>query len=65
MKNNNIEGVKMKNDKINDISKKLQNLVKDRKTPIVVYKQGTTKRRSPTASSGGFGSDGYSYYDQD
>ena len=36
-----------KNKKI-DVTKKLRNLVKDRKTPIVVTKQGSIKHRKNT-----------------
>jgi len=45
---------------MNKITKKLQNLVKDRKTPVVVIKQGSIKpvRRNTTSSS----YESYSYY---
>ena len=47
-----------KNEK-NDMTKKLQTLVKHRKTPIVVTKQGTVKIRS--RSSDGESVESYSY----
>ena len=36
----------MEKNKTKNATKKLQNLVKERKTPIVVTKQGSIKRRS-------------------
>jgi hypothetical protein len=47
-----------KNKKI-DMTKKLQTLVKHRKTPIVIIKQGTVKTRS--RSSDGESIESYSY----
>ena len=60
-----IEGrKKMKNDKLSKNTKKLQTLVKTRKTSVVVYEHGKLKRTSKTLGSGGsYSGDGYSYYD--
>ena len=41
----------MEKNKTKNVTKKLQNLVKDRKTPIVVTKQGTKKPRYSSGES--------------
>jgi len=54
----------MKNNKLSKNTKKLQTLVKARKTSVVVYEHGKLKRTSTTSGSGGdYSSGGSSYYD--
>jgi len=55
-------GVKMGKNKIIDMTKKLQNLVKVRKTPIVVTKQGSIKNKTRNADSSSIESYSYSNY---
>lgn len=55
----------MKNNKLNKNTKKLQDLVKARKTSVVVYKQGTLKRTSAIAGDKSYGTEGYSYYEDE
>jgi len=50
----------MERNKKNDMTKKLKNLVKNRKTPIVIIKQGTVKVRSRSSSNEGLESYSYS-----
>ena len=57
-----IVGVKMGKNKTIDMTKKLQNLVKVRKTPIVVTKQGSIKNKSKNSSSSSIESYSYSSY---
>ena len=45
------EGLNMERNKKIDMTKKLKNLVKNRKTPIVIIKQGTIRIRSRSSSS--------------
>ena len=52
----------MGKNKTNDMTKKLQNLVKVRKTPIVVTKQGSIKYKSRNSSSSSIESYSYSNY---
>jgi hypothetical protein len=47
--------------RMNDITKKLQSLVKNRKTPPVVIKKGTVKVNTSASSSSG---DSYSSYEE-
>ena len=53
------EGLNMEKNKKIDMTKKLQTLVKHRKTPVVVIKQGSVKIRSRT--SNGESIESYSY----
>ena len=46
-----VVGVKMGKNKTIDMTKKLQNLVKVRKTPVVVTKQGSIKNKSKNSHS--------------
>jgi hypothetical protein len=55
-------GVKMGKNKTIDMTKKLQNLVKVRKTPIVVTKQGSIKNKTRNANSSSIESYSYSNY---
>ncbi len=55
-------GVKMGKSKTIDMTKKLQNLVKVRKTPIVVTKQGSIKSKSRNSNSSSIESYSYSSY---
>ena len=50
----------MEKNKKNDMTKKLQTLVKHRKTPIVIIKQGTVKIRSRSSSDKSMESYSYS-----
>ena len=45
------EGLNMERNKKIDMTKKLKDLVKNRKTPIVIIKQGTVRIRSRSSSS--------------
>jgi hypothetical protein len=54
--------VKMGKSKTIDMTKKLQNLVKVRKTPIVVTKQGSIKYKSRNSKSSSIESYSYSSY---
>ena len=45
------EGLNMERNKKIDMTKKLKNLVKNRKTPIVIIKQGTIRIRSRSSDS--------------
>jgi hypothetical protein len=53
------EGLSMERNKKIDMTKKLKDLVKNRKTPIVIIKQGTVRVRS--RSSSGESLESYSY----
>ena len=53
------EGLNMERNKKIDMTKKLKDLVKNRKTPIVIIKQGTVRVRS--RSSSGESLESYSY----
>jgi hypothetical protein len=55
-------GVKMAKNKTIDMTKKLQNLVKFRKTPIVVTKQGSIKNKTRNSNSSSIESYSYSSY---
>jgi hypothetical protein len=55
-------GVKMGKNKTIDMTKKLQNLVKVRKTPVVVTKQGSIKNKSKNSHSSSIESYSYSNY---
>jgi len=55
-------GVKMGKNKTIDMTKKLQNLVKVRKTPIVVTKQGSIKYKTRNSNSSSIESYSYSNY---
>jgi hypothetical protein len=55
-------GVKMGKNKTIDMTKKLQNLLKVRKTPIVVIKQGSIKNKSRNSRSSSVESYSYSSY---
>jgi hypothetical protein len=55
-------GVKMGKSKTIDMTKKLKNLVKVRKTPIVVTKQGSIKNKSRNSNSSSIESYSYSNY---
>jgi len=55
-------GVKMVKNQTNDMTKKLQNLLKVRKTPIVVTKQGSIKNKSRNSKSPSIESYSYSSY---
>jgi len=55
-------GVKMGKNKTIDMTKKLQNLVKVRKTPIVVTKQGSIKCKTRNSNSSSIESYSYSNY---
>ena len=57
-----LEGVKMEKNKSKGMTKKLQNLVKTRKTHIVVTKQGSIKNKSRNSSSASVESYCYSSY---
>ena len=45
------EGLNMERNKKIDMTKKLKDLVKNRKTPIVIIKQGSVRVRSRSSSS--------------
>ena len=55
-------GVKMGKEKTNDMTKKLQNILKVRKTPVVVTKQGSIKNKSRNSKSSSIESYSYSSY---
>jgi len=50
----------MEKNKLNNTTKKLINLVKARKTQVVIYEHGSLKNSSRRSSSGGFTSESYS-----
>lgn len=54
------EGLNMERNKKIDMTKKLKDLVKNRKTPIVIIKQGTVRVRSRSSSSESLESYSYS-----
>ena len=53
----------MEDNKIKNNTKRLIDLVKSRKTPIVVYEHGSLKYSSRKSSSSGFPSESYSEND--
>ena len=56
-------GIKMEKNKLNGMTKKLQHLVKVRKTPLVVIKQGSIRYRSRNSDSES--ADSYDYDSSD
>ena len=52
----------MAKNKVNVMTKKLQNLIKERKTPVVVTKQGSVKHKTKAPGSASVESYCYSSY---
>jgi hypothetical protein len=55
-------GAKMVKNKVNGMTKKLQSLVKERKTPVVVTKQGSVKHKTKKPGTASVESYSYSSY---
>lgn len=51
----------MSRNKINKTTKKLQNLLKEKNTSLIIYKHGSLRQSSKT-SGNSVGSENYSYY---